>query len=174
VFALPKDKAATGPDGFPIKFFQNYWDIVADDLHKAISAFYHNQLDLWRINQAYITLIPRKSSTATLSDYRPISVLSAIPEIITKILASRLQPFLPDLIDKNQTAFIKGRQLMQTFLATREILSHLSRNKIPSIFIKIDFQKTFDSNSWDFPLEVMRARGFLPLWLTWISSLLII
>jgi Reverse transcriptase (RNA-dependent DNA polymerase) len=172
VFALPKDKAA-GPDGFPIEFLQNYWDCIAHDLHQAITAFYHNQLDLWRINQAYITLILKKNESNSLSDYEPISVLSAIPKIITKILASKLQPFLPGLINESQTAFIKGRQLMQTFLSTRELLHHLAEQKIPFVFIKIDFQKAFDSISWDFLFEVMRARGFPPLWIIWIHSLLI-
>jgi hypothetical protein len=60
VFALSKGKAS-GPDGSPIEFFQTYWDIVKEDIFQAITTFYHNRLDLWRLNQAYITLIPKKS-----------------------------------------------------------------------------------------------------------------
>jgi hypothetical protein len=59
VFTLTKDKAS-GPDGFPIEFFQTYWDIVRDDIFQVVTAFYHNSLDLWRVKQAYITLIPKK------------------------------------------------------------------------------------------------------------------
>jgi Reverse transcriptase (RNA-dependent DNA polymerase) len=62
---------------------------------------------------------------------------------------------------------------MQTFLSTRELLCHLVKNKISSIFMKIDFQKAFDSISWDFLLEVLRVRGFPPLWIVWMRSLLI-
>jgi Reverse transcriptase (RNA-dependent DNA polymerase) len=144
MFSLPKDKA-NGLDRFPIEFFQRYWEWVSLDLLSTITAFYHKKLDLWRINQAYITLIPKKANSVTPSDYRPISVLSAIPKIITKILATRLQPFLKQLIHNNQTTFVKGRQLMQTFLSTRETLTYLARKNIPSIFLKIDFQKAFDS-----------------------------
>jgi Reverse transcriptase (RNA-dependent DNA polymerase) len=132
-----------GPDWFLVEFFQTYWDIVSEDFNRVVTAFYNNALDLWSIKQEYITLIPQKTNNITLSDYRPISVVSAIP----KILTSRLQPFLHDLIDKNQTAFIKGRQLMQTFLSTRELLIHHAKNKMPSIFIKIDFRKAFDNKS---------------------------
>jgi hypothetical protein len=39
VFAFPKDKVV-GPDGFPIEFFQYFWDIIWEDLHRAVSAFY--------------------------------------------------------------------------------------------------------------------------------------
>jgi Reverse transcriptase (RNA-dependent DNA polymerase) len=138
-----------------------------------VMVFYHNRLDLWRINQAYITLIPKSTTPETLSDYRPISVLSVVPKILTKILATRLQPYLHGMISNNQTTFIKGRQLMQTFLSTRELPCHLVKNKISSIFMKIDFQKAFDSISWDFLLEVLRVRGFPPLWIVWMRSLLI-
>jgi Reverse transcriptase (RNA-dependent DNA polymerase) len=62
---------------------------------------------------------------------------------------------------------------MQTFISIRELLCHLAKNKIPSIFMKIDFQKVFDSISWDYLLEVFRACSFPLLWIVWMRSLLI-
>jgi Reverse transcriptase (RNA-dependent DNA polymerase) len=62
---------------------------------------------------------------------------------------------------------------MQTFLSARELLTYLNKTHIPSIFFKIDFSKAFDSISWEYLLEVMRARGFPRLWITWIKNLLI-
>jgi Reverse transcriptase (RNA-dependent DNA polymerase) len=118
--------------GFPIEFFQTYWSTVSEDLFRAVTKFYHNQLHLWRLNHAFITLIPKKNDSVNLHDFRPISVLAAILKIITKILVIRLQPHMATLINPLQTAFIKGRQLMQSFLSTREMITHLSRNRIPS------------------------------------------
>jgi Reverse transcriptase (RNA-dependent DNA polymerase) len=69
--------------------------------------------------------------------------------------------------------FIKGRQLMQTFLSTRETLYHLAKNKVPSIFMKIDFQKAFNTLSWDFLLEALGAKGFPNLFISWVKNLLI-
>jgi Reverse transcriptase (RNA-dependent DNA polymerase) len=135
------------PMDSPSNSFRNIENFISDDLHSMVMAFYHNRLDLWRINQAYITLIPKSTTPETLSNYRPISVLSAVPKILTKILTTRLQPYLHRMISNNQTTFIKGRQLMQTFLSTRELLCHLVKNKISSNFMKIDFQKAFDSIS---------------------------
>jgi Reverse transcriptase (RNA-dependent DNA polymerase) len=158
VFALPNDKAS-GPDRFTTEFFKMYWDIIRDDLYQAIVAFYHNRLDLWRINQAHITLIPKKNVSEMVNDFRPISVLSALPKIITKILAMRLQPFMPSLIHQNQTTFVKGRQLMQTFISAREWITHLHKEHIPTVFLKINFAKAFDTLSWKYLFEVLRARG---------------
>jgi Reverse transcriptase (RNA-dependent DNA polymerase) len=49
VFTLPNDNASE-PYRFPTEFFKTYWDIIRDDLYQAITAFYHNRLDLWCIN----------------------------------------------------------------------------------------------------------------------------
>jgi hypothetical protein len=60
VFVLPKDKASR-PYGILIEFFQTDWEIVQDDIFHVVNAFYYNRLDLWRINQVYISLIPKKN-----------------------------------------------------------------------------------------------------------------
>jgi Reverse transcriptase (RNA-dependent DNA polymerase) len=150
-FSMPNDKA-TGPDGLPIEFFKTYWETIWGDELRTVLAFHDNKLDLWRLNQRYISLIPKTASTTHIFDYRPISVLSSIPKIITKILATRLQKYLLQLVNQQQTAFVKGKQLMQTFISTRETLNHLAKNKIPSVFLKINFRKAFDTLSWDFLL----------------------
>jgi len=146
---------------------------MRDNIFQAVNAFYYNRLDLWHINQAHITFIPKKSETKTISDFRPISVLSVLPKIITKLLATRLQPVLPHLIHQNQMIFMKDRQLMQTFLAARELMHYVHKYKIPVVFFKIDFVKVFDTLSWDYMLEVLRARDFPTLWISWIKNLLI-
>ena len=54
--------------------------------------------------------------------------------------------------------------------------SRLSRffsgKKVPSIFLKLDISKAFDSVSWSFLLEALSHLGFSPVWRNMISSLL--
>ena len=65
----------------------------------------------------------------TVNDFRPISILNLVPKLISKILANRLCHKLPDLISTQQTAFIKGRQIAENFIATRELLHHLDKDR---------------------------------------------
>jgi hypothetical protein len=46
-----------------------------------------------------------------------------------------------------------------------------TRKKIPSLFIKLDISKAFDSVNWAYLLHVMQHLGFGLNWRNWISSL---
>lgn len=48
----------------------------------------------------------------------------------------------------------------------------LHRRKIPSLLLKIDIVKAFDSLCWSFLLEVLQHLGFGRRWRNWISALL--
>ena len=47
----------------------------------------------------------------------------------------------------------------------------LQKQKLPSIFLKLDIHKAFDTVSWPYLLEVMQAIGFGPRWREWVSIL---
>jgi Reverse transcriptase (RNA-dependent DNA polymerase) len=146
---------------------------VGSDICLLVQAFYSNVVDLWRINQAHITLLPKKKGALQPKDYRPISVITGLLKIISKILANRLQKYLPTLINTHQSAFIKGRALMETFLVARESIFFWHKEKIPSVLIKVEFQKPFDLISWKFIINLMRAKGFPTKWIDWVKHILI-
>lgn len=84
VFKLPEGKAS-GPDGLPTEFYQNYWDIVGPDVVACILDFYEGK-NITRINKVAITLVPKKRGATSTADFRPISVINTSAKIITKIL----------------------------------------------------------------------------------------
>ncbi|KAH9307087.1 hypothetical protein KI387_011491, partial [Taxus chinensis] len=108
VFSLEGDKAP-GPDGFSINFFQKFWEICSEDLLKAVNEFYRSGNLLKELNNTHIVLAPKKMDAKDFKDFRPISLVNAIFRIFTKIIASRLQLIMKDLISRQQSGFIKGR-----------------------------------------------------------------
>jgi hypothetical protein len=46
------------------------------------------------------------------------------------------------------------------------------KEEIPMLLLKLDISKAFDTLSWPFLLETLRARGFGPRWIDWITALL--
>ncbi|KAK1679281.1 hypothetical protein QYE76_040129 [Lolium multiflorum] len=63
-------------------------------------------------------------------------------------------------ISLNQTAFIKGRNLLEGPLALIEIVHELRSKKLGGILVKIDFEKAYDRVNWEFLAEVLRCKGF--------------
>lgn len=113
---MSNDKAS-GPDGLPVEFYKSFWQIVKNDLTHLIAAFYTDTGNIKALNKATITLIPKKETPIRLADYRPINVINTVIKIITKVLANRLQNFLQVLVSPNQTAFVRGRSMMESFLS---------------------------------------------------------
>lgn len=170
VFQLANNKAS-GPDGLPSEFLKTYWLELKSEIFRLMLLFFHNDLNLNQYNEANIVMIPKTDMPKTTSDFRPISVINLIPKLITKILSNRLRAKLPDLISSSQTAFIRGRQISENFVATRETLHHIMHEGKPAIFIKIDFKKAFDSIEWPFLIRVMEARGFPMRWINWMRAI---
>jgi hypothetical protein len=77
-----------------------------------------------------------------------------------------------ELVDGNQTAFIRGCCIQDNFLLVKESAKLLHRKRVPSLLLKVDIAKAFDNISWPFLLSVLQQRGFGPRWITWIALLL--
>jgi hypothetical protein len=58
-------------------------------------------------------------------------------------------------------------------MLVQNVIRALHRKKSAAIFLKLDLMRAFDSVSWPFILEVLRARGFGVRGLS-ISSLLLV
>lgn len=97
---------APGPDGYPIEVFTGYWKILGEDFMKVVKHFeLTGSLD-WRLNNTFISLIPKKETVEVVKDFRPISLINTCYKIIAKTLATRLKQVLPSLIsDTQQIAF---------------------------------------------------------------------
>ena len=63
-----------------------------------------------------------------------------------------------------QSVFIKGRQILDGLFLLNEVVSWCKGSKNPPFVFKVDFEKAFDSLSWDYLLEIMHFMGFSPKW----------
>lgn len=58
------------------------WDTIQIDVMRGT-------LNVARINQAAVCLIPKTRNPQTVKEYRPISLINCVFQIITKVLANR-------------------------------------------------------------------------------------
>ncbi|GJR60381.1 retrovirus-related pol polyprotein from transposon TNT 1-94 [Tanacetum coccineum] len=124
-------------------------------------------------NSSFIALVPKVSNDTLVTDFRPISLIGCQYKIIGKILANILSRVIGRCISPEQSAFIKGRNLLDGPLMLNEVMAwHRTRKKQLMIF-KVDFKKTFDSLKWDFLDLVMEKLGFGIKWRSWIKGWLL-
>ena len=119
-----------------------------------------------------MVLLKKNDSPAGLRDYRPISLVHSIGKLFSKGLAMRLAPRMHELVRLNQSAFIRGRQIHENFRSVQLTCRWLHNRRCPSILLKIDLAKAFDSVAWPFLLEVLQHAGFPARWRDWLSTLL--
>jgi len=72
------------------------------------------------------------------------------------------------VISDSQSAFIKGRQILDGILVANEIVDEARRRKKELLLFKVDFEKAYDSTDWGYLQEVMLKMGFRTLWRKWI------
>jgi len=99
-----------------------------------------------------------------VGDYRPISLSHSVAKLISKMLATRLSSDLDTLVSRAQSAFIKRRSIQDNFLYTQNIIRELHRAGKPTLFLKLDIVKAFDTVRWDYLQEVLEQLGFGQRW----------
>jgi len=160
VWGCGSDKSP-GPDGINFKFIKQFWHIIKPDVLQFLDEFYVNgNFPSWMnsvngifprgCNASFIVLIPKVKNPQALGEYRPVSLIGCMYKIVAKILANRLKKIMPCIIDERQSAFIEGRQLLQSALIANEVVDEANRTQRPCIVFKVDYKKAYDSVSWDF------------------------
>ena len=75
-----------------------------------------------------------------------------------------------EVISESQSAFIKGRQILDGILVANEIVDEARKTKKELILFKVDFEKAYDTVDWSYLDEVMSKMGFPLLWRKWIKE----
>jgi mannosylglycoprotein endo-beta-mannosidase len=164
--------SAPGPDGFGPSFYKTTWPTVRTDVMNLLHAFHSETVQLERLNRSYMVLIPKKPNATEVHAFRPICLQNCSIKTITKILTTRLQTQIKELVDLDQTGFIQGRSITENFVYAMELVQHCHKRRKPTLVIKLDFAKAFDTLSWAALDTVMEARGFNQKWRRWMFTIL--
>ena len=92
-------------------------------------------------------------------------------KILAKVLTRRLQRLIHELIDLNQTSFIKGRSISEGFVFAAELVQLCHKRKLPTLVLKLDIAKAFDTVNWHGLQCVLQGRGFSTKWISWILQI---
>lgn len=132
IFACLKDcngDKAPGLDGFNMKFFQSFWQEVKKDVLGFFNDFHKHGSFVKSINSTFIVLIPKNEGVRCFNDFRPISLIGSIYQLLAKVQVKRFSKLLKSIICDCQHAFLEGRQITDAIMITNEVVGDLPRNK---------------------------------------------
>ena len=136
--------------------------------------------------RAAVRLVPKIDRPATLSEYRPISVLNTDYKLIASVLARRLRTTLPSKIQMHQRGGVPGRYIFDSLCLYRDVIedaaqradvpafcphTHRRRDRFGAAIVAFDFEKAYDLVNREVLWETMRVMGFPDLFITWLKGL---
>ena len=114
-----------------------------------------------------ITILHKAGDRTNPANYRPITLLNSDYRLYAKVLALRLNPCLADVIDREQTAFVPGRQIGENIMTLQCLQCLLRRQGRMAVVVFCDFRKAYDTLDRQFLYDAMRTvgvgEGFLAL-----------
>jgi hypothetical protein len=117
-----KSDMAPGPDGFPVQFFKKFWPLIRMGVLHIVNDFLLGRIDISRLNFGVLSLIPKVPGADHITQFRPIALINVVFKMVSKAVATKLDPIANRVISPNQTAFIKGRFILDGVLALHEVV----------------------------------------------------
>ena len=158
---------ASGLDGMSAVFLQKHWSIVGNNITNMILNVLNHNIPISELNKTNISLIPKISNPKRMTDFRPISLCNVVYKLISKILANRLKPLLPQIISENQSAVTSDRLITDNVSVAFELMHYLDHKTVGKegfLAVKLDMSKAFDRVEWGFISKVMERLGFCNRW----------
>ena len=104
-------------------------DLIKHDLFSLFRDWEKGELGLYRLNFSLLTLVPKEVDAVRLEKFRPLAMTICGFKIFSKCATNNFGPIFNELISPNQTAFIKGRFIVESIVAAHEMIHVLATKK---------------------------------------------
>ena len=159
-----------GTDGLPAEFYKVFWKDVSPFLIRCLNKSHQKGKLALTQRRGIISLIPKKDKALQeLKNWRPITLLNCDYKIASKAIASRLKAVLQNLVDNDQTGFLKGRSIAENICLINNVISYTESKNIPGLLLFVDFEKAFDTIEWAFVEKTLHHFGFGSSLIKWIN-----
>jgi hypothetical protein len=131
---------------------------------------YAGDLPIFSFNFGVITLVLKAQEVNQIQQYRPICLLIVSFKIFIKITTNQLNSIVDHIIKPTQTAFMRGRNILEGVIILHETIHELHWEKQNGVILKIDFEKAYDKVKWSFLFQTLKMKCFSTKWISWMKS----
>jgi Reverse transcriptase (RNA-dependent DNA polymerase) len=119
--------------------------------------------------ESHVVPIFKDGDKRNVSNYRGISILSAIPKLFEKLVVDKITPSVQSSISDNQHGFVKGRSAVTNLTQFSNFVINELEDGRQVVGVYTDFSKAFDRVNHGL-LKINLSRKFRPPALCWMSS----
>ncbi len=80
-----------------------------------------------------------------MKSWRPLTLLNTDYKILAKVLAARLQDVVDEIIEADQSGYIKNRYIGDNIRTISDILEYSKLVEMSRVIALLDFEKAFDT-----------------------------
>ena len=165
-----KNNKSPGIDGYSPEFSKKFWPQLGWFFLDCINECFLNGELTESQTQGMITCIPKTGTSRNLiQNWRPISLLNTTYKLISLCITNRLRPVLSRIISTEQKGFPEGRTIADCSRLMFDVIHSCQANNIDGLILLIDFQKAFNSLSWEYIRETLHTLNFGENFIKWIT-----
>ena len=168
------ERKSPGPSDIPIKFLRIAAPILVPHLVNIYNLSLEKGIFPDPMKLAKIIAIFKAGSKLSVTNYRPISLLSVFSKIFEKIVHEQLYTFLikEAVIYESQFGFQKGRSTLHSLIEIIEKIRDCMESKKYGCGIFIDLKKAFDTVNHEILVQKLEHYGIRGKALDWFNSYL--
>ncbi|MCP3679804.1 MAG: reverse transcriptase family protein, partial [Gammaproteobacteria bacterium] len=168
-----RNNVAPGSSGYTGNFYKAFWTILKQRIMNAIHKT--KEVNCLSASQkiGIVQIIPKADKNLKLlTNWRPLTLLNTFYKLISGVLANRLKSVLDYLIGPEQKGYVPLRFIGEVTRTTYDLFQYAKDKNLPGFILLIDFEKAFDSVSFEMINSTLEMFGFGQYYREWITILL--
>ena len=128
-------------------FYQKMWNVVGPQITRTCLSILNGQSSAAPLSVTNLALIPKVKNPRKVIDYRPISLCNVLYKFSAKAIVNRLKHVLNTLISENQSAFVRGRLIVDNVAVGFESMHSRSTHHTGKkwwMSMKLDMNKVYE------------------------------
>ncbi len=145
-----------GPDGYPVEFYKKFSSQLSPILLEMFNhSFRQNHLPRTLTEASISLLLKPGKDPLDCGSYRPISLLNVDVKILAKLLASRLDNVISQIISMEQSGFMRGHHSFTNICKLLNVIHSPASRETPEVVVSLDAEKAFDRIEWCYLFAVL-------------------
>ncbi|GBG79593.1 hypothetical protein CBR_g29740 [Chara braunii] len=160
-----------GVDGLTVEFYRANWAVYGPLLVELYNEILVGGRLGRGMTRGVIMVLFKKGDKADIRNWHPISLLNLSYKILAKTLARRLSKYFPELVGRDQGAFVQGHSIFNNIVTAIETLEVVQEENLDVAVLLLDLEKAYDKVGWTFTFTTLKQMGFGEGFCSWFVAL---